>query len=151
RNKNKNKRAVDVTNTPQATPNHITYSGTLTVEDLAGKLGKQVSEIIKKLMFLGIMATKNQDLDDDAVELICSDYGVTVEKEIILEDTDFEKYRKEDEEKDLQERPAVVTIMGHVDHGKTTLHDSIRHTKVTACVARGITQHFGAYQAESSG
>src|SRR5699024_2335984 len=149
RNKNKNKRAVDVTNTPQATPNHITYSGTLTVEDLAGKLGKQVSEIITKLMFLGVMATKNQNLDDDAVELICSDYCITVEKEIVLEDTDFDKYKTEDKEEDLKERPAVVTIMGHVDHGKTTLLDSIRHTKVTAGEAGGITQHIGDLQIEN--
>src|SRR5699024_3677700 len=105
--------------TSKQTPEKITYSDTLTVADLAEKLNKDISEIIKKLMFLGVMATKNQDLDDDAVELICDDYGVEVEKEIILEDTDFDKYIEEDKEEDLVERLAVVTIMGHVDHGKT--------------------------------
>ncbi|MBT2215070.1 translation initiation factor IF-2 [Virgibacillus dakarensis] len=133
------------------TPKEIKYSGTLTVSELAEKLNKEPSEIIKKLMFLGVMATKNQDLDDDAVELICEEFHVAVEKEIILEDTDFDKYIQEDDEKDLIERPAVVTIMGHVDHGKTTLLDSIRHTKVTAGEAGGITQHIGAYQVENNG
>src|SRR5699024_5833345 len=82
-------------------PVNNVYHGTLTVSDLAEKLNKDVSEIIKKLMFLGVMANKNQDLDDDSIELICSDFNVTVEKEIILEDTDFNKYIKKDKEKDL--------------------------------------------------
>src|SRR5699024_3836559 len=90
------------------TPKEIKYSGTLTVSELAEKLNKESSEVIKKLMFLGVMATKNQDLDDEAVELICDEYNVDVQKEIILEDTDFNKYLEEDDEKDLVERPAVI-------------------------------------------
>lgn len=131
--------------------NHIVYDGTLTVEELSNELGKDVSEIIKKLMFLGVMATKNEDLDDEAIELIASDYNYTVEKQEIVEETEFDIYRPVSKEKDLIERPAVVTIMGHVDHGKTTTLDSIRHTKVTAGEAGGITQHIGAYQVENDG
>ncbi|MFS0637219.1 translation initiation factor IF-2 [Mesobacillus foraminis] len=132
-------------------PEKITFVESLTVGELAKKLYREPSEIIKKLFMLGVMATINQDLDKDAIELICSDYGVEVEEEILVDTTDLEVYFNADEEEPQAERPPVVTIMGHVDHGKTTLLDSIRHTKVTAGEAGGITQHIGAYQVVENG
>ncbi|PGO16535.1 translation initiation factor IF-2 N-terminal domain-containing protein, partial [Bacillus thuringiensis] len=102
------------------TPDKITFSGSLTVGELAKKLSKEPSEIIKKLFMLGIMATINQDLDKDTIELIATDYGIEVEEEVVVSETEFETFIDEqDDEENLKERPAVVTIMGHVDHGKT--------------------------------
>ncbi|WP_053362161.1 translation initiation factor IF-2 [Bacillus sp. FJAT-27251] len=132
-------------------PAKITFSESLTVGELAKKLHREPSELIKKLFMLGVMATINQDLDKDAIELICADYGVEVEEEVLVDTTDLEVYFTIDEDEKLSERPPVVTIMGHVDHGKTSTLDAIRHTKVTAGEAGGITQHIGAYQVVENG
>ncbi|MFJ5963345.1 translation initiation factor IF-2 [Bacillus sp. NPDC093026] len=159
-NKNKNKRGgnhkaqhqqAKSVKPKKELPEKIEFTNSMTVGQLADELGKESAEIIKKLMMLGVMATINQELDKDTVELIASEYGVPVEEVIILEETELEKYEVEDKEEDMQVRPPVVTIMGHVDHGKTTLLDSIRKTKVVEGEAGGITQHIGAYQIEENG
>jgi len=127
-------------------PEKIMYSGSLAVSELAEKLGRESTEIIKKLMGFNVMATKNQQLDEDTIQLIAEDYGVKAEQEVFVDETAFEEEGLAIDEATAVERPPVVTIMGHVDHGKTTLLDSIRHTKVTDAEAGGITQHIGAYQ-----
>ncbi|MCR6596580.1 translation initiation factor IF-2 [Bacillus halotolerans] len=150
-NNNRNQHQQKPVKPKKELPEKITFSGTLTVGALAEELGKEPSELIKKLMLLGVMATINQELDKDTIELIASEYGVETEEVIVLEETELEKYEEPDKEEDFEIRPPVVTIMGHVDHGKTTLLDSIRKTKVVEGEAGGITQHIGAYQIEENG
>ncbi|WP_411346150.1 translation initiation factor IF-2 [Paenibacillus sp. WLX1005] len=130
------------------TPKKIIVRGEMTVGETAKLLHKDASEVIKKLISSGVMATINQELDLETIQLIADDYGVEVEIKIPVEDDRFETVEEVDDEADLKARPPVVTIMGHVDHGKTTLLDAIRSANVTGGEAGGITQHIGAYQVE---
>ena len=124
----------------------VLYTEGMSVADFANVLGKNVAEIIKKLMSLGKILNINAAIDFETAEILALEYGKTLKKDTTRDETNFEELEIIDDEKDLQPRPPVITIMGHVDHGKTSLLDAIRKTDVASGEAGGITQHIGAYQ-----
>ena len=153
--RNRNNRRNNRSNQPAFKPRaekvtEISYHSGITVGELAHKLNRSSSDVIKVLFMLGNMVTINDVLNDDFVELICMEYNVTTTKEEVIDVSSLDDIIVDDS-KDLEERAPIVTIMGHVDHGKTTLLDSIRSAKVTADEFGGITQHIGAYQVKVKG